>query len=215
MPDTVASFRAAWREREPGPLYSGGAHLAFTSLGALAVVVGSLALLRAPGRLELAVAGAAFLVANLGEYLAHRFLMHRRVPGLTILHTRHTLGHHAFFTHEAMAVASRRDWKIVLFPPILLFVFLGALAGPLAGLAWVVLGRDAGLTFYAVAVSYFLLYEWLHLAYHLEASARVPVLAVLRRHHARHHDPAVMSRARFNITVPLADLVFGTLRDPG
>jgi sterol desaturase/sphingolipid hydroxylase (fatty acid hydroxylase superfamily) len=37
----------------------------------------------------------------------------------------------------------------------------------------------------------------------------------LRRHHAVHHDPELMQRWNFNVTVPLWDLVRGTIHRAG
>jgi len=33
----------------------------------------------------------------------------------------------------------------------------------------------------------------------------------LRRHHAAHHDPRLMTRYNFNVTFPIADRLFGTV----
>ncbi len=42
------------------------------------------------------------------------------------------------------------------------------------------------------------------------------IIRALRTHHARHHDPRLMQRWNFNVTVPLFDAVMGTIapRDP-
>ena len=64
-------------------------------------------------------------------------------------------------------------------------------------------------------MAYVLSYEWLHLAYHLPPDSfvgRLPPIRFLRRHHATHHDPRLMMRWNFNITIPLWDLVRGTYR---
>ena len=67
--------------------------------------------------------------------------------------------------------------------------------------------------FIATAIGYFLLYEMLHLSYHLppdSAVPRLPILRALRRHHALHHNPAQMTDGNFNVTFPICDSVFGT-----
>jgi sterol desaturase/sphingolipid hydroxylase (fatty acid hydroxylase superfamily) len=64
---------------------------------------------------------------------------------------------------------------------------------------------------------YVLSYEWLHLAYHLPQDTvlgRNPLVRVLARHHARHHDPRLMQKWNFNVTVPLWDWVRGTIWRP-
>jgi hypothetical protein len=55
----------------------------------------------------------------------------------------------------------------------------------------------------------------LHPAYHLPASlwlARVGLVRGLRGLHPPHHDPALMTRYNFNITWPMCDWAFGSLK---
>ena len=69
----------------------------------------------------------------------------------------------------------------------------------------------------ATAVAYVLSYEWLHLAHHLPAEGAIGRLRVARwarRHHQRHHEPHLMHRWNFNVTVPLWDRVRGTVWSP-
>jgi sterol desaturase/sphingolipid hydroxylase (fatty acid hydroxylase superfamily) len=59
-----------------------------------------------------------------------------------------------------------------------------------------------------------LVYEWLHLAYHLPDESfigRRLLIRRLRQHHARHHNPKLMQRWNMNVTLPLFDWVFGTI----
>jgi hypothetical protein len=213
IPEPVERFREEFRREGIGAGYTGWGHFAFTSLGSLAVL--GLALSRLEGvRLpEWLMVPGTFLVANVAEYLGHRGPMHRPAKGLGLLYKRHTRQHHHFFTHEAMAYASSRDFKMVLFPPVLLLFFLGAIATPLGALCFVLLSPNAGWLFVATAVGYYLTYEWLHFSHHLpEGSwvARLPFMARLRRHHQAHHDLRLMGRHNFNITFPLCDRLFGT-----
>jgi sterol desaturase/sphingolipid hydroxylase (fatty acid hydroxylase superfamily) len=154
----------------------------------------------------------AFVFANYFEWRVHRGPLHR--PGWPrILYKRHTLLHHAWFHTETMAVRSHREMKFVLFPlPALLGAALVAL--PPALLWGLLAGAEVGRVFYLVAISYYLLYEWLHLAYHLPAHTwigRNPLIRRLRQHHARHHDPKLMVHRNFNVTFPLWDALLGTL----
>ena len=154
----------------------------------------------------------AFLFANYFEWRVHRGPLHR--PGwLRILYKRHTLLHHVWFHTETMAVRSHREMKFVLFPlPALLGAALVAV--PPALLWGEFVGAEAGRVFYLVAIGYYLLYEWLHLAYHLPTDiwiVRNPLVRRLREHHARHHDPSLMVHKNFNVTFPLCDALLGTL----
>jgi sterol desaturase/sphingolipid hydroxylase (fatty acid hydroxylase superfamily) len=139
--------------------------------------------------------------------------MHHRRRGLGLIFTRHTLQHHRFFTDESMACDSSRDFKIMLFPPVMLVFFIGGLALPIGAAFFWLVSPNAGYLFATAAVAYFLLYEWLHFLYHLPSTskaARLPFLGRLRRHHQLHHNPRRMSGWNFNITFPIGDLIFGT-----
>lgn len=218
IPERVRDFREAYRAKHVGPRYSGRAHFAFTSLGSLAVIGFSLSRLEGVRPLEWLTMPAVFLFGNLVEFLGHRGPMHHRRRGLGLLFQRHTEQHHRYFTHDALAYESMRDVKMVLFPPVLLLFFLGAIATPLAALCFVLVSPNVGWLFAASAVGYYLTYEWLHFCHHLSPQhpvARLPVMQRLRRHHQAHHDPSKMQRYNFNITFPLADWLFGTAWRPG
>ena len=65
----------------------------------------------------------------------------------------------------------------------------------------------------ATTMGYTVAYEWLHLSYHLPAESRIgrsPLVRALRRNHAAHHTPELMQRWNFNVTIPVADWLFGT-----
>jgi hypothetical protein len=213
MQGGTAEVREAYRSGEIGPRYSGWAHFAFTTLGSLAVIAFALSRVERPTALEWALLPVFFLIANLAEYLGHKGPMHHRTRGLGIVFQRHTLQHHSFFTDRNMACDSSSDFKIILFPPVMLLFFVGGIAFPIGALFYLLVSPNAGYLFAAVGIGYFLTYEWLHFAYHQPASSwvgRFPGVAALRRHHQTHHDPSLMARWNFNITFPIADRIFGT-----
>jgi hypothetical protein len=210
----VSAFRDQLRVSKPGSRVRGALHIAFTSVSALLVIVGSAALARDVRWYEWLVVPATFLFANVVEYFGHRGPLHRRRRALAALYERHTLGHHRFFTRERMACDSAADYRMILFPPVFILFFLGAIALPIAFLLFVLTTRNVGLLFVATAMSYFLTYEWLHFAYHLPEGSWVghlPFVRALQRHHAIHHDMRRMTHCNFNITFPICDFVFGTL----
>jgi len=166
-----------------GPRYSGALHFAFTSAVALAVIALALSRLRSPSAPEL-------------------------LRGLSLIHERHALQHHAFFTAADMQIDSRRDFKMVLFPPVLVVFFFGLFAVPIGFALRFASGPNVAALFVATSMGYFLLYEWLHLAYHLPVP--LPGIERLRIHHKTHHDPRFMTRSNFNITFPICDAIFGT-----
>jgi sterol desaturase/sphingolipid hydroxylase (fatty acid hydroxylase superfamily) len=214
LPAAVAAFRQEYRAQHIGPHYSGVLHFSFTTFGSLAVIALALSNLRAPTLLELVTVPATFLFANAVEYFGHKGPMHRRRRALAILFERHTQQHHRYYTHEAMSYEGTRDFKMVLFPPVMLIFFLGAVAAPVGALLFVAASRNVAFLYVATAMGYFLTYEWLHFCHHLPADGplgRIPLLRRLRANHQAHHDPARMNACNFNITFPICDRVFGTL----
>lgn len=193
--------------------YRGWAHLRF-NLGL--AILGAAALLWFVDDLvlaELLVVPLAFLAANLGEYLGHRYPMHRKVRRLEAMVKGHAGMHHRFFTHAHMEGEDTRDFHVTLFDFLQLGFFLCLLGAPLTVLVALFVSANAGLLFGATALLYFAAYEALHLGYHLPERyglARIPGFAALRRHHQAHHNPALMGLYNFNITWPLMDLLFGT-----
>lgn len=210
----TATFRTQYRRDEIPPDYSGVRHAAYTFGGGTLAFVACLLMLDGVRPAEWLTVPIAFLYANLAEYLGHRYVMHRPVPGLGAIYKRHAGQHHRFFTADVMPYDDARDLRAVLFPPILVVFFFGGFALPVGLLlAWLVSANVAWLMV-ATGVGYYLSYEFLHYAYHARPGsriARLPGLAVLRRLHTRHHDPAVMAHRNFNITWPIGDLLFGTL----
>jgi hypothetical protein len=193
--------------------YSGWLHFAFTSLGSLAVIVLCATQVTDPRWYHFVTFPVTLLFANAAEYFAHRGPMHRPRRMLKILYRRHALVHHRFFHGTHMQADSARDFYLVLFPPVMLFFFLGVVAMPIALMLFVLVSTTVGWLYAMAAMSYFLTYEWLHFAYHQPPNSwvgRLPGMALLRRHHQLHHDPRLMGRYNFNITFPICDALFGT-----
>ena len=212
MNSDVAAFRDEYRAHI-GAHYNGWLHFATTTVASLAAIAFAVWHVHAPSAGELAAIPVYFVFANIAEYFGHRGPMHHRRRGLSLVFQRHTLEHHRFYTHEVMAADSPRDYKMVLFPPIMFVFFLGAIATPIGLVLGFVGTPNLGWLFAATGVGYFLTYEWLHFAYHQPESSwigRNALVRRLRRNHQLHHDPARMTRANFNVTFPIADRLFGT-----
>lgn len=213
--DKVDVFREQYRREEIGPRYNGLLHFCFTTFGCLGVIAFSLLSLESVQALEWLAIPLTFLYSNFSEWAGHRGPMHHPRKGLGLVFRRHTHQHHRFFTPERMAFEGTRDFKAVLFPPVLLIFFNLAFALP-AGLliAWL-WSANAAYLFVATSLGYFLNYEWLHFAYHLREDSwvgRLPGMGFLRRHHTLHHDHSLMTTHNFNITYPLADWLLGTFK---
>ncbi|UCC14387.1 MAG: sterol desaturase family protein [Gammaproteobacteria bacterium] len=212
--DRVESFRRDYRSRHVGDSYQGHLHLGFTIVTCLLVIIVCLMQLDGVSARELLTIPITFLYANLVEYFGHRGPMHHPWKGLRLIFERHVVQHHRFFRDDAMAFDDSRDFKAVLFPPVLIVFYLVGFALP-AGLllAWLTSPNTAYL-FAATAVAYFLNYELLHFAYHTRQGSwigRLPLMSRLRRLHTLHHRPDLMQKYNFNITYPIGDWLFGTL----
>ena len=107
-----------------------------------------------------------------------------------------------------------REHGLVLLPAFAIVAILGITAPP-AVVLWLLGHRNLGALYLLVSTAYVVAYEWLHLSYHLPERWLVgPLRAVrvLRAHHESHHDPQLMQKWNFNVTVPFWDLVRGTYR---
>lgn len=211
-PESREAFRAEVVAHIPS-WYSPWLHLGFPSLVGLGLIAACAALLRDLRPWELLVVPVMFLVSNATEWRAHRDLLHRRTPGFTELYDRHTPIHHRIFLTEDMAIRSAREFRLVLIPAFGILVIFAANL-PLAAALWLAGLRNVAALFIATDMAYVLLYEWLHLSYHLPPESligRSRPVRFLRQHHATHHDPDLMQKWNFNVTIPLWDWVRGTI----
>lgn len=150
------------------------------------------------------------------EWLVHQVLLHRRMPGATILYDRHELMHHVIYTYDDMAMRSSRELRLILMPAFAVVgVFFVDL--PFAIAITALISKNAGCLFLGTSMIFFLTYEWMHCAYHLPPDSfigRIGVISRLREHHRRHHDPRLMKHWNFNVTVPVFDWIHRTTWSP-
>jgi Fatty acid hydroxylase superfamily len=197
--------------------YSPHGHLAATTGIGLVVLVGSIiAIARLdPGVrwTDLLVIPGVVLLANYYEWRVHRDVLHKRFWPFEVIYDKHTPMHHMIYVEQDMAIRSVKEFRLVLIPAAgVLGIVLGAAPVALAlSHFW---SPAAGWLFLLTASLFMVSYEVLHLCYHAPASSfigRRRLIARLRAHHARHHDPRLMQRYNFNVTVPLFDWLMGTM----
>ncbi|MGZ3422483.1 MAG: hypothetical protein ACXVEF_11050 [Polyangiales bacterium] len=193
--------------------YSPWLHLmGTTGVGIVALVV-ALWNMHRPTAVELLTIPITFVFANLFEWRAHKDLLHRRVPGLTVLYDRHTPEHHMVFGYDDMAVRDWRELRLVLMPAVGV-VGIVLMNTPIAWLLGHFLGATVGWLYLVTTAFYVVGYEVSHLSYHLPADTfigRLKLVQVLREQHRRHHHPRLMQKWNFNVTIPLGDLLHRTL----
>ena len=196
--------------------YSAAVHLAIpTTLGALALI-GAVLLLKEPRLVDLWTIPIT-LFAGFGlEWRVHKDVLHRRIPGLSLLYKRHELAHHVTYTYDDLEMRGRRELWLILMPAyaiVIAFAMTSIFAIAVAAL----FGNNVALLMVATSMVFFLSYEWLHMAYHLPVDSwigRRSVIRTLRELHRRHHDPRLMKRWNFNVTVPLFDYIHRSAWSP-
>lgn len=196
--------------------YSPHAHLAATTgIGLVVLVVSLVSIVRlhAIRWTDLLVIPAVILLANFFEWRVHKHVLHRRFWPFEVIYDQHTPMHHMVYIEEDMALRSVKEFRLVLMPAmgVLGIVLAGAPMALALAHFW---SAAAGWLFLLSASLFMVSYEVLHLCYHARADSfigRLRLIAILRAHHARHHDPRVMQRYNFNVTVPLFDWIMGTM----
>lgn len=184
------------------------------SIGLTAAIV-AVTRLRAVTAFEWLMVPATFLVANVFEWLVHREVLHRPALGGHI-YKKHTLEHHRLYREESMAVRDWRELPLVLLGPAT-FSVVAVAAAVVALVPALLFGANAGWLALATESLYLAAYELLHLSYHLPEGHPIGRLGFVRRwgrHHARHHDPRLMRKWNLNVSIPLADRLFGTIAAP-
>jgi hypothetical protein len=216
--DTVLSREALRRKivEETPSWYSPGGHFLFPSVVGLTIIALCVRSLTHPTIWQLLTLPISFIASNAFEWRAHKYALHRRTRLAAVLYDRHTPVHHRLFVTDEMAVRDPREVRLVLMPAFAI-VAVFVLVLPVFALLWTLLSWNTAALFMAASMGYVLLYEWLHLSYHLPTDSFVGgmrLIALLRRHHATHHDPTLMQKWNMNVSIPLWDLVSGSIYRP-
>ncbi len=159
---------------------------------------------------------AGLLLVNVGEYVAHRALGHKKRGFARMFYARHAADHHGFFHHDQYEIRDHRDLRVVLLPSYFLLVVCAA-AGVLGALLSLVTAAGAGWLLAGGIIAGYVLYEFVHFCDHLPAGRAIthlPGLSRMREHHRVHHDPQLATRYNFNVTFPLTDWLLRTTYKP-
>jgi hypothetical protein len=154
----------------------------------------------------------ATVYCSIFEWTLHRFVMHKPIWRFRYPFERHALIHHRVFrADESYHLIDQKDAETIPMAwwngPVLILV--GAL--PFLAVSWLV--GQWGLLCGAVLASgaYYGAYEYIHWCMHLPKKRNVERSGIFFRlngHHLLHH--RYMGK-NFNVVLPLADLLFGTL----
>ena len=207
-------FRDKYRENLKG-FYNGYVHVL------LVYAIGALGLFYFISHIEnvlwweWAIVPLTLMGANIFEWWIHKFVMHKphKWSGAKAIYSRHTLQHHQFFTEDEMRFAGPHDWRVTVFPPYALAIFIAAMSAPgVVVLSWLI-SPNVGWLFICSTTSFYLLYEFMHFCCHLEDNVvlrNTPFINTIRRHHAAHHNKGIMMGINMNLTFPFADWLFNT-----
>jgi len=155
---------------------------------------------------------AGIVYASFFEWALHRYLMHRPFGGFTYAFKAHAQVHHQIFRadHTYHLIDEKDKYTIPMawwngpvlvaatqIPFLIISFFLGSFAFLWGSLF-------AGCVYYAV-------YEYMHWCMHLPRKRNIERSGIFFRlngHHLLHHR---YMHKNFNVVLPLADLILGTL----
>jgi hypothetical protein len=208
-----ARYRRKFVEDTP-PWYHGMLHLGFMLLITCGTIYYCAVRLDNPVWWEWTLIPVIALFGNFVEWAAHRYLLHRPVPGFKMVYKRHCTSHHQFFTHHDLGYEGHKEWRALLFPPFAPLAFI-LLSLPFAFLAAWLISSNAGYIVVITMTAYYLLYEGLHTLSHFDDEKHpylkyVPLVNTVRRMHYVHHALGYMQTRNFNLTFPICDYIFGT-----
>lgn len=146
------------------------------------------------------------------EWVTHRYVLHKRQPLLGVIYELHELSHHVIYTDEEMSIREKKELYYVLMPPYAILIVF-CLVAPLAFGLGLLFSLNVACLIIITAMVFFLCYEWLHFSYHQPANTwigRNRTIRKLRRLHRFHHNPRLMKKYNFNVTIPIFDLILGT-----
>ncbi len=211
LPPSVMKMREDYRTKAISPYYSGKWHFFLSLFFASVLIILGLLQINIEYWWQWLFIPITFIIANIVEYLAHRFLLHQ--SKFKLAYREHTLLHHFFFTHEALEIESTQDFHRVLFSPYAVFFFIFIIGLPVFVFLGFIFGQVVGWMSFIVGVSYYALYEVVHTCCHLPDKHWVfslKALRFLKKFHSLHHDLELMKNYNFNVLFPLSDVLFGT-----
>lgn len=163
--------------------------------------------------LLVAIFFGTLLWGSFGEWLIHRFVMHRPFFALRYPYELHALGHHRMFrSDDSYHALSDEMLAHVTFDPRDYLLILLAHVLPLLALEYATGVAFAAPVGACAVVAYTGAFDILHWAYHVPAGRwmeRWRLFQWLKENHRLHHGA---QEGRFNVVFPLADFVLRTNR---
>lgn len=211
--DAQENFRLSYRNKIAN-WYNGYLHIAIIFGIGFSLLFIYLQYIDQPSIFDFLTIPITFIAANFFEWYLHKVIMHKpqKKIGLRAIYQRHTHNHHNFFTDNEMRFRDSDDWRVTVFPPYALIVFVLISSIGLVTLSFI-FNSNVGWFFIFTTTSIYLLYEFMHFCCHVNENWFVrncPLINTIRRHHTVHHNNQLMREINLNLTFPIADYFFGT-----
>lgn len=155
---------------------------------------------------------AGTVVGSFFEWTLHRYFMHRPTAGWRYPFERHTLIHHHIFRADETYHLVQEEHKATIpmawwnGPAIVAVCLIPFIVMAMLSWKWGLLVGGA-----IACTGYFAAYEYMHWCMHLPKHRHVERSGIFFRlngHHLLHHR---YMHKNFNVVLPLADLLLGTL----
>lgn len=164
------------------------------------------------------ITASGIIYASVFEWTLHRFVMHRPIGGFRYPFEAHAGTHHRIFRADASYHFQGEGRKKITMAwwngPVI--VLIGIVPFVLSALTIFLYGWERGAWIIAgagvfVSAGYFIAYEYFHWCMHMPKGRWFETTWIFKRmngHHILHH--RYMTK-NFNVIVPIADYLFGTL----
>lgn len=141
------------------------------------------------------------------EWILHKYVMHKPFFGFEYPYKAHARIHHVVFKSDDSYQLQNENDKLT----IPMAWWNGLVIALLSSLPLLIIGYKLFIINYIVAICYYGVYETLHWYMHLPKKRKIEYNMWYRKlngHHILHH--RYMNK-NFNVVLPFADLIFGTL----
>lgn len=155
---------------------------------------------------------SGIVFASFFEWVLHRYVMHRPVWNFRYAFQAHAVVHHQIFkADKTYHLLNEKDKETIPMAwwngPVLILIGVA----PYALLSWLIGEWSFAIGGLVAFASYYATYEYIHWCMHLPKARRVEKpwwFRKLNGHHLLHHR---YMHKNFNVVLPLADYILGTL----
>lgn len=155
---------------------------------------------------------SGIVFASFFEWVLHRYVMHRPVWNFRYAFQAHAVVHHQIFkADKTYHLLNKKDKETIPMAwwngPVLILIGVA----PYALLSWLIGEWSFAIGGLVAFASYYATYEYIHWCMHLPKARRVEKpwwFRKLNGHHLLHHR---YMHKNFNVVLPLADYILGTL----